>query len=107
MFFVGQKVVCVASQWWWEHSGTRYEITSGPVLGEIYTVSGFNPRDGAIYLTEKPELSYSTVQGVQLTFVNPFSWNPAGFRPLVEKKTDAAVKALKKLTRLNTVKELT
>lgn len=82
-FRVGQKVVCIVSEWVVvERAVPQLCFPPLPTRGNIYTVSGFappikhEPNECWIFLRELP---------------NHISWAARAFRPIVERKTDISI----------------
>lgn len=96
MFYVGQKVTPIISEDgrsnWWNHAKMQYE--NGPVIGNVYTIRGFDSSEMGLLLHEFRTGS-CYLDGTEAGY-----WK-GRFRPVVEKKTDIsfAHEILKKATK--------
>ena len=86
MFYVGQKVVCIAN---WRPYSNAYN--NAPKKGSIYTVRellnlGTAPSIRLVEIVNDPVDVY-----VNIGFAIEASWITTAFRPLTERKTDISV----------------
>jgi hypothetical protein len=102
MFFVGQRVVCIAGHPEWAATGARV-----PAVGAILTIRAIDATAGLLFeeIVNEPVACFDAESGVRIEPAEDSFWQHR-FRPLVECETDIAV-FRRILDRVNAKKEVT